>query len=337
MKFLKILLPLTVALLLMECGPSGNSFIIEGEFTGMKAGELYLFNPTDPEGRLDTLAIADYKFKYEGEVEDTIPYVLLFPNAVEHVIFVSPGKTIKYAAATNDLKNYRVMGSEENELLNQFRQETSTEKESQIPHIAKQYIKDHTASPVALYLFDRYVMQQRGQTNVKEIMSLLKLLKQFHPNNHQLFATEGLLKNGDRMSEGSTVPNVELTQQGKEAKKLWKDEKKDYTFIFFWASWIPNSYDILWRVRQLQTGNSEKVRFIGISLDGERYRWEEQTRRDSLVIEHYCDGLAWSSPMVQDFGLGTLPYYIIIGKSHQVLSAGTNVEQMAKDVTKYVK
>ena len=121
MKFFKTLLPLMVTLLFTECGPSGNSFIIEGEFIGMKAGELYLFNPVDPTGKLDTLSIADYKFKYEGEVEDTIPYVLLFPNGVEHIIFVSPAKSIKYKAATNDLKNYQVTGSEETELMNQFR------------------------------------------------------------------------------------------------------------------------------------------------------------------------------------------------------------------------
>jgi len=336
MKFLKTLLPLMVTLLFTECGPSGNSFIIEGEFIGMKAGELYLFNPADPTGKLDTLSIADYKFKYEGEVEDTIPYVLLFPNGMEHVIFVSPAKSIKYKAATNDLKNYQVTGSEENELMNQFRQETSTQKENQIPHIAKQYIVNNTASPVALYLFDRYYLQSK-QFNTVEINALLNLLKKQHPNNHLLFATEGLLKNADNLKIGNKVSNVNLLQQGKEARKLWADTKKDYMLIFFWATWIPNSYDMLWRVRQLQSGNSEKIRFIGISLDCERYRWEEQTKRDSLVIEHYCDGLSWSSPMIQEFGLGTIPYYIIMDKHHKVLSSGINVEQMAKDITKYVK
>lgn len=336
MKFSELLLPLLATFLLQGCGPSGNSFTINGEFTGMKAGELYLFNPSSPEGKVDTLTIVDYKFQYEGETTDTLPYVLLFPNAVEHVIFVSPATAIHYDAAANDLKNYQVTGTEENELMNRFRQETATLKDVQIPLVAKQYITEHAASPVALHLFERYFVQA-PETSLSEVGNLLKILKKHHPNSHLLFSVEGLLKNAGTLETGKKVPDVKLVLRSKEKRKLWANQSKDYTLLFFWATWIRNSYDMLWKIRQTQEQNREKIRFVGISLDNERYRWEDQVKRDSITIEHSCDGLSWSSPIIQQLGLGTIPYYIITDKSHKVLASGTDVDQMAKDVSKYVK
>ena len=104
---------------------------------------------------------------------------LLFPNALEQVIFVSPAKSLQYQAAANDLKNYQVMGSEENELMNQFRQETSRLKDTKIPDIAKQYITDHASSPVALYLFDRYFIQAM-EPSTSDLAKMQKLLKKHH-------------------------------------------------------------------------------------------------------------------------------------------------------------
>lgn len=327
-------MPLLTAFLLMECGPSGNSFTIEGEFTaGMKGGELYLLHPNQTDGRIDTLTIKNGKFYYEGETEDTLPYTLMFHNALEQVIFVSPAKSIKYVAAANDLKNYQVLGSEENELMNQFREHTSALKNQQITPVAKQFITDNAASPVALYLFQRYFVQ----TNDKEAPALLKLLQKHHPDNLQLIVAENLLKHTKTITEGQKVPNVALTLKSRKTQNLWANSTKNYTLIFFWASWVQNSYDMLYKIRQLQEENSEKMRTVGISLDNERYRWEELTRRDTLLIDHYCDGLAWSSPVIQQLGLGTLPYYVITDKTHKVLTKGTDIEQMKKDITKYVK
>ena len=327
---------MAMLLFLTGCGPSGNNFQIEGEFTGMKAGELYLFNPNDPQGRIDTLHIVNYHFSYEGTTEDTIPLILLFPNAVEHVIFVSPATSLRYTAAANDLKNYHIEGSAENDLMNQFRTETSSLKEKQIPNTARQYIKENPTSPVSLYLFDRYFLQLQSSTS-SQITSILKLLKPHHPDNRLLLSAEGLLKNADHLKKGTLMPNIPLTPTSRKTQNLWDKSTKDYTLIFFWATWLPNGYDILYKVRQLQEANKETMRTVGFSLDNERYRWEDLTRRDSLLIDHSCDGLSWSSPTIQQIGLQTLPFYLITDRTHCILTTGTNMDQLSKDVTKYVK
>ena len=302
----------------------------------MKAGELYLFNPENPEGKVDTLTIADYKFSYNGETADTVPLILLFPNALEQVIFVSPATSLRYTAAANDLKNYRVEGSEENELMNQFREATATMDEAQLPAMAKQFISEHAASPVALYLYERYFLQA-SSVDPAEAGRLQKMLQKHHPSSLMLFSAEGRLRQAHVLSAGTKVPDVDLTPRDRNKRRLWTTQKQDYTLLFFWATWIRNSYDLLWRVRQMQEQNADKLRFVGFSLDNERYRWEEQTKRDSLTIEHSCDGLSWSSPIIQQLGLTDLPFYVITDKAHKVLATGTNVEDMTKDISKYVK
>ena len=335
MKLFRYTLPLLAALcLLTGCGPSGKRFTIEGEFTaGMKGGELYLLRPDQTDGHIDTLTIQNGKFHYEGEVEDTLPFTLLFHNALEQVIFVSPAKSIKYVAAANDLKNYQVLGSEENELMNQFRQETSTLKDLQIPNIAKQYIQAHTASPVALYLYQRYFVQ----TNHKEASALLKLLQKHHPDNHQLFSTEALLKHTDAFAKGKKIPDVTLTLKSRQKQHLWANSTKDHTLIFFWATYLQDGYNLLYAIRDIQERNKENLRTVGISLDNEKYRWEDLIRRDSLLIDHFCDGLAWASPTIQQLGLSTLPFYVITDRSHKVIATGTNIDQLKKDINNIIK
>ena len=119
---------IVMAMLLASCHPSGNTFRIKGTFRDMQAGELYIYNLSDDHARLDTLTIQEGKFLYRGEADEVTPYMLVFPNGMEQVIFAGPGHDLTYEATANDLKNYVVNGSDENTLMNQFRQETYTPK-----------------------------------------------------------------------------------------------------------------------------------------------------------------------------------------------------------------
>lgn len=318
----------------MGCNKDSNVFIIEGELKGMKAGDLYIYSPANPNASIDTLKVNDSRFKYEGETEDTVPYIILFPNAVEQVVFVSPGKTTKYIAATNDLKNYKAEGTEENRLLTDFRNSIADKKETEHLKAAKQFILQNPQSVVSPYIFDRYFLQSESPTP-QTVKQLLKILKQHHPTNRMIYDTEDRLTNIASITKGKKLKNIELMPLNKEAKKLWADKTdKNNTVIFFWASWQNNSYEILREMRSLQKDHADSIRFVGISLDNQRYRWEELTRRDSITIEQYCDGLAWSSPVVTQLALESIPLYLIIDKSHTVLFMTNEIEKLKNKLKK---
>lgn len=334
----KVIIFIVGMLLLAACGPGGNSFRIKGRFRDMQAGELYIYNLNGDQARLDTLTIQEGKFRYKGETDKVTPYILIFPNGVEQVIFAGPGDDLEYEATANDLKNYVVNGSEENELMNKFREETYTMNPSLMTNTARTYIKDNPASPVAIYLFNQFFAQNEEVSDT-ELKELLAVLRPKHPHHHELLDIESKLTNAGKRQVGKPLPDVTLTRKDTKTTKLWKTAK-DYNLIAFWATWMPNGTDFLWHLKNLMKDYQDRgnVRVVAISLDVERYRWEDAIRSDSTLtyLEHYCDGLSFESNAVKALSIDAVPYYILTDKNHTVLDSGDDVNKLQELLKKRI-
>ena len=335
----KVILSILLLALLASCGPSGNAFLIKGKFRDMQAGEIYIYNLNGDHARLDTLTIQEGKFRYKGETDQVTPYILVFPNGVEQVIFAGPGDELDYEATANDLKNYVVSGSEENELMNKFREETYTMNPSLMTNTARTYIQDHPASPVAIHLFDQYFAQNEEVSNA-ELKELLKVLKAKHPHHHALLDIESKILNTDKRQNGKKLPDVTLTRKDKKTTTLWKSAK-DYNLIAFWATWMPNGSDFLWHLKNSLRAHQDRgdVRVVAISLDVERFRWEDVIRPDSTTtyLEHYCDGMGFESKVVKTLSIDAVPYYILTDKNHVVLDSGDDVTHLQELLKKKIQ
>ena len=328
----KVIVVVLLTMLLAACGPGGNSFRIKGSFRDMQAGELYIYNLNGDHARLDTINVQEGKFRYRGETDEVTPYILVFPNGVEQVIFAGPGDDLEYEATANDLKNYVVSGSEENKLMNKFREETYTMNPSLMTNTARTYIKDNPVSPVAIYLFDQYFAQNEEVSNA-ELKELLKVLRPKHPHHHALLDIESKIINADKRQVGKKLPDVTLTRKDKKTTKLWKSAK-DYNIIAFWATWLPNGSDFIWQLKKTLSEELDegKVRVVAVSLDVEPYRWQEAIRPDSTLtnLEHYCDGMGFESQAVKTLSIDAVPYYILADKNHKVLDCGNDVNKLAE-------
>ena len=321
-----------LTMLLAACGPGGNSFRIKGSFRDMQAGELYIYNLNGDHARLDTINVQEGKFRYRGETDEVTPYMLVFPNGVEQVIFAGPGDDLEYEATANDLKNYVVSGSEENKLMNKFREETYTMNPSLMTNTARTYIKDNPVSPVSIYLFDQYFAQNEEVSNA-ELQELLKVLRPKHPHHHALLDIESKILNADKRQVGKKLPDVTLTRKDRKTTKLWKSAK-DYNIIAFWATWMPNGADFIWQLKNTLRDELDggKVRVVAVSLDVEPYRWEDVIRPDSTFtnLEHYCDGLGFESQAVKTMSIDAVPFCILTDKNHKVLDYGSDVNKLAE-------
>ena len=328
----KVIVVVLLTMLLAACGPGGNSFRIKGSFRDMQAGELYIYNLNGDHARLDIINVQEGKFRYRGETDEVTPYILVFPNGVEQVIFAGPGDDLEYEATANDLKNYVVSGSEENKLMNKFREETYTMNPSLMTNTARTYIKDNPVSPVAIYLFDQYFAQNEEVSNA-ELKELLKVLRPKHPHHHALLDIESKIINADKRQVGKKLPDVTLTRKDKKTTKLWKSAK-DYNIIAFWATWLPNGSDFIWQLKKTLSEELDegKVRVVAVSLDVEPYRWQEAIRPDSTLtnLEHYCDGMGFESQAVKTLSIDAVPYYILADKNHKVLDCGNDVNKLAE-------
>jgi len=334
-KYTSVLLVL-ITCMFASCSSNENQFMITGKFKDMPAGQLYIYNQEDSRSQLDTLFIKNGKFAYVGVAENVTPYVLVFPNALEQVIFAQNGYEINYSASANDLKNYQVDGSEENELMNQFRQQTKGLNPAQTQEIVSQFIDDNIASPVAVYLFDRYYVQE-SIVDLATLKAKLKAIKKSQPTNHYVMKIENQLKQIERGQLGKKMPDINLTMKSKRQVNLSTVEA-DYTVLVYWATWLPHLYDFIDEFDQLTEDyrEDEQVQFIAISLDTEVYRWEHTLHDDTVRCEHVCEGRAWESTSVKQLGVTSVPTFIIADKQHKIIAKGQSISQLADELDRIV-
>ena len=335
-KYTSVLALVLVGGLVTSCTTNNNQFKIEGQFKDMPAGELYIYNQDNSDAKLDTIFINNGTFAYVGNAEALTPYTLVFPNALEQVIFVQNGSVVHYKASANDLKNYTVDGNEENELMNTFRQQTNGMNIAQQRETAETFIKEHPASAAAIYLFDRYLVQEPS-TSLETLKKTIKTLKRAQPQNRLVLKVENTLKLIEKGQIGKTIPSIELKAKSKRTINIGKIDA-DYTVLVYWSTWMPERYDFIddFVVLTEDYATYENVKIIAISLDSEIFKWENTTHEDTTYCEHVCDGKVWDSAPVKQLGVTAIPTFIIADKNHKIIARGNTVSDLDKELQKLV-
>lgn len=303
----------------------------------MPAGELYIYNQDNSDARIDTIYINNGEFAYAGNAEEITPYTIVFQNALEQVIFVKNGEVVHYQASANDLKNYRVDGNEENELMNQFREQTNGKNVVEQREIAETFINEHPASAAAIYLFNRLFVQEQS-TSIVQLKSVLKTIKKAQPQNRFILKVENNIKQIESGQIGKTIPSIEMKTKSKRTINIGKTDA-DYTVLVFWATWMADLYDFIDDFAVLTEDYSEhkNLKIIAISLDAEIYKWEDCTKTDTTYCEHICDGKVWDSEPVKKLGVTTIPTFVIADKKHKIIARVNSLDDLEKELQKLIK
>lgn len=324
----------TICLLACACGPDKHNFRMNGSIKGMNGGELYVYNLDDENGHLDTIRIKDGEFRYSSPITQPTIYTIVFPNALEQDFVAQGGDELTYKAKANDLRNFEVGGSEENDILNSFRRETNGANKDKERAAAKDFINMHPATLAAVAIFSRYFVNDDLES--PDCQTLLQTLMKQQPKNTYLMKISGELKKMKTGKVGTEVPKLSLeTKKGK--KVDIKGKGKPWTLLFFWATWHTEDYEFLNMARTIARDNEDKLHCVGVSLDSQIYQWEGTTRADTLIIDHCCDGLAWESTTVRQMGVNTLPMFFLIDANHKIVASGTAKDEMLDVVKKKVK
>ncbi len=328
---------LILVCVMTSCSSNSHQFKIEGKFEDMPAGELYIYNQDNSDAKIDTIYINNGEFAYAGNAEEITPYTIVFQNALEQVIFVKNGEVVHYQASANDLKNYRVDGNEENELMNQFREQTNGKNVVEQREIAETFINEHPSSAAAIYLFNRLFVQEQS-TSIVQLKSVLKTIKKAQPQNRFILKVENNIKQIESGQIGKTIPSIEMKTKSKRTINIGKTDA-DYTVLVFWATWMADLYDFIDDFAVLTEDYSEhkNLKIIAISLDAEIYKWEDCTKTDTTYCEHICDGKVWDSEPVKKLGVTTIPTFVIADKKHKIIARVNSLDDLEKELQKLIK
>lgn len=325
------MLSFVLVVFLTSCSNDGGQFSIKGEIEDMPVGQLYIYNLEGSDARIDTIMINDGEFKYTGVVDETTPFMLVYPNALEQVIFAGSGDEIHYKAAANDLKNYSVDGNDENQLMNEFRRKTEGMNAVQMQEVARQFIRENADGLVAIYLLERYFVQDES-VEMSDLGDMLQLVKKAQPDNLFVMEIENKMKQMAGGLIGATLPDIEIENQ--KGKKINVGKVgSEYLTLLFWSSWMVNQYDFIDDLSVLEEDyrDNGRMKIVAVSLDTEVYKWQEFIKEDSLYCDHSCDANGWDSPIVKKLGVTSLPTYFIADKSHKIIAKGKSVDELRSD------
>lgn len=319
-------------LLLTSCGDSRPTFLLEGTFKGFNQGELYIcdINGNYP---IDTVAVAKSQFRYEVALDQPAAFVIIFPNYSEVPVYGEKGAHVTIEGDVSHLREMDVDGTDENEVMTEYRKKTSHQTPPEVALSTEQFIKEHPASPFAPYLI-RKVFIQSAQPDYKRAAELMALVIQATPDaSDELKAQVKQMEGLSYLKDGGRLPSFTTTDINGETVKS-SDLNAKVNVITVWNTDNFEGQGILRQLqkKQKEVGNNLKV--ITVCLEADVKACRLKLERDSITWNTICDGQLWDMPIVQQTGLSYIPDNILIDDKGKILGHSLSQEELMSRIEK---
>lgn len=298
---------------------------------------------------MDTLRLREGKFDYTVPLQEKATYHILYPNFSELVIFGESGKVVKVKGDARSLNEVKVSGTDENETYTKYRRESQNLSGKKLDSLTRDYILQYPTMQMSRFLLNKYFIQPEG-TDQQMMHELYDSLCRANPSDVFLSNLSNDVRRKNTIKTGSRIPEFSLTTRKVELKK-YKNKKtiirtiesrtvsdtsyKDKPLLLvFWATWRSGSQSGLYRASRLMRESENKIQAISYSLDVEDTELKAVERRDSIDYPSICDFKCWNSPLVQQWGIRELPFFILMDKDRKILAFGTN---WSKDIEPHTK
>ena len=298
---------------------------------------------------MDTLRLREGKFDYTVPLQEKATYHILYPNFSELVIFGESGKVVKVKGDARSLNEVKVSGTDENETYTKYRRESQNLSGKKLDSLTRNYILQYPTMQMSRFLLNKYFIQPEG-TDQQMMHELYDSLCRANPSDVFLSHRSNDVRRKNTIKTGSRIPEFSLTTRKVELKKYKKKKtiirtiesrtvsdtsyKDKPLLLVFWATWRSGSQSGLYRASRLMRESENKIQAISYSLDVEDTELKAVERRDSIDYPSICDFKCWNSPLVQQWGIRELPFFILMDKDRKILASGTN---WSKDIEPHTK
>ena len=298
---------------------------------------------------MDTLRLREGKFDYTVPLQEKATYHILYPNFSELVIFGESGKVVKVKGDARSLNEVKVSGTDENETYTKYRRESQNLSGKKLDSLTRDYILQYPTMQMSRFLLNKYFIQPEG-TDQQMMHELYDSLCRANPSDVFLSNLSNDVRRKNTIKTGLRIPEFSLTTRKVELKKYKKKKtiirtiesrtvsdtsyKDKPLLLVFWATWRSGSQSGLYRASRLMRESENKIQAISYSLDVEDTELKAVERRDSIDYPSICDFKCWNSPLVQQWGIRELPFFILMDKDRKILASGTN---WSKDIEPHTK
>ncbi len=325
----KHLLPALLVMLLTACGVDSHHFKLRGRMLNMNQGEFYVYDPEGVVGGIDTIQVSGGRFTLEIPCSSPATLMLVFPNFSEQPIFAQPGKTVDVDGDASHLKELKVTGTKDNELMTSFRQHTAQAAPPDIRKEVKQFVADHPQSPVGNYLVRRYFIAAE-EPDYAEAHRLITILRSKQPDNISLIRTANLVGAYAKVGKNATLPVItDYDINGRLVTS--SDYSGPLALICTWATWNYESTAQLRRIKAVQRKSNGRLKVLTIALDASKADCQRRLRQDSIPWQNICDGQLFDGRTVKALGLMTVPDNILL-KNGRIVARGLPTNELLSKI-----
>ncbi len=320
-----------VCFFMVGCKSQPKQAIIRGEITGLDKDTIYLFGTDEFFDRIDTLFTSDGKFSKAISIDTLVFTTLLVNDSIEYPVFLDKEQTV---TIQTDLHSPRVSikGNTWNEEYSAFHNSlyaTDTLSVTDKLERVEEFIRSNPSSLVSVYLLDNYFLRQDepDYDRIKELIgSLTGDLKDltFIQQANDLADQQG------KAITGKIAPAFNL--KNREDKGILRTSFRDkYLILHFWASWSDSCAQSVPQLKELYKTYKKEDKFalLGISLDINRADWEQAIEKDTIDWEQVSDFSGWNGSVIKQYGILTLPSYILIGPDARILDQKITLDSLS--------
>lgn len=325
------------------CHDKSDVFTLTGRITHLTDSTVTLYGIFSDPDSVITLPVKEGRVECSLPMEGATPLYLYIGSLQQEVpLFADKGLEIKIKGDTAQaMREWQITGGA---LQQEFADFTDSIRHlntlQEIRAEADSFIIAHPRSLVSLYLIDTYFVKtaQMDKEAAERVIAHLSGVMHDHPYIARLQERlkEWKPKNGTR---GLTLTSLS-DSTGTRLKS--SDYKEKFTVLVYWASWHPESRQMLDSLKQTMDKFAKRpVEFVSISLDSNRAQWLNAVREDTLPGTHVCDLEGWNSKFMQTSGVTSLPALQVLNTSNRVVISnqwGAKLENsLDKQVTDWEK
>lgn len=324
-----------LTLIVVSCGTPSGQFKIEGRFKNFNQGEFYIYSSDDTRSQLDTIHVADGRFAYTAYIDDTVTFQLVFPNYSEVPVFGMSGATVTINGDASHLKEIEIMGTDDNELMTEFRLSTSELTPPEMLRAVENFINDHPESAISLYMLEHYYLLN-GEADYAKASELLQLIQPTRPDDRQLKLLSRQLQQLKGTEPKGKLPRFTATDiKGRQVGNAQLDAQLN--IVYLWATWNFESQNMQRQLRTLKKEYGSKLGLIGISLDARKLDCQRTIDRDSINWPTVFDGNLWQTPLVAQLGLAELPGNIVTDRSGRIVAKNLSLQELRDKIKATLK
>jgi hypothetical protein len=310
------LLGLACVLLTVACTSSDSRFRLTARFKNMNQAEFYIYDQRH--GHKDTIHVQDGRFEYERTMTDSATLMLMFPNYSEMPLFAHPGVALTMKGDASHLKETTVSGDDTNEEMTEFRLAVADMTPPEQLRIATNYIEDHPASPIVLYLLQHYLLLSM-QPDYQQAYKLCQVICKEQPENLQAALLLKQIEPLKNAADKGRLPKFSArdTKGRPVDASLLKGEAG---VVLAWASWNNESQNMVRMLRRLEREAKGRLSVITVQLDASQREGKWLFERDTISWPNVCDGRFWQTPMLSQLGIGIIGGNVVVDKNKSIVA-----------------